>query len=571
MVDNITTEEVEQILDGNIEPRDQQIMDSAAMVDRPDQDFVVQRPVGTGKTEISMMSMLGKAEQMNQEGKDYRAAVVLPSNAMVRQWDERFDDHGLTELLDVRKNKTKDSFSNWGTVNSMPDSMGQRQSNAIQEEDRDFKKHKSLVYGSSSLDPEWFDSSGKTGADVILTTHHLLKSDIENGRVDLDELGLDDIFVDEATSFVARQREANEEDTFYGGHRVARNFQDLVDDMHDDTRFVGLTALPGRKLSPLLDYLGADLISPPEENLEVSMADVESYEHEIEENLMVEDPFARPDEDEEIGYTESVLRTMFNELDDRREQFRYAVINNTDKTIDQDANVYGYVGHGIEEIDEEARNVLRMENNIQRVHEGALETFREDLPAGYTDPKMEAVEELTANWEQENENYILFASHKDTAEYLGEMTAGDTEVVTGDYTDKANESVLEDFGDDVNSVVMTYDYGAEGIDLPEGDHVVHMTDMINPQLKQSATGRAKRGDDIEEHTLRYEFRDESSREAIDYGEDIVQRSTQQTRSRLRRMLGQGETELHDMLQQRTMKGADEKFGHVMNTPPLSDR
>ena len=212
-----------------------------------------------------------------------------------------------------------------------------------------------------------------------------------------------------------------------------------------------------------------------------------------------------------------------------------------------------------------------MENNIQRVHEGAIATFSDDLPTGYTDPKMEAVEGLTANWEQEDDNYILFASHKDTAEYLGEMTAGDTEVVTGDYTDEKNESVLDDFGEDVNSVVMTYDYGAEGIDLPEGDHVLHMTDMINPQLKQSATGRAKRGDDIEEHTLRYEFRDESSREAIDYGEDVVQPSTQRTRSKLRNMMGQSDREIHDMIQQRTMRGADEKFNHALNTPPASDR
>ncbi|MFB6116364.1 MAG: DEAD/DEAH box helicase [Candidatus Nanosalina sp.] len=576
MVEDITVEDVSRILDGSIEPRDQQIMNSAAMIENPQQDFVNRQPVGTGKTEQAMMAMAGKAQQMNSQGEDYRAAVVLPSNSLVRQWDERFEEHGLNELFDVRVNKRKDEFSNWGEVNAMPDSMGTKKSNAIRQEDRDFKKHKERVYGShatpfSDTDELWHGHNieGQEGADIVLTTHHLLKSDIENDRVDLDQFNVDDIFVDEATAFVARQKEANEEDTFYGGHRVAKNFEELVDEMYEDSRFVGLTALPGRKLHPLLDYLGAELISPPQESLEVSMAEVEAYTHEIEENLMVDDPLSRPDEDEKIGYTESVLRSMFSELDDRREQFKYAVINNTDKTIDQDANVFGYVGHSIEEIDEEARNVLRMENDIQRVYEGAVETFKDDLPAGYTDPKMEAVAEMTSEWNQTGENYVLFASHKDTAEYIGEMA--DAEVVTGDYTDESNESVLEEFGTGVNGVVMTYDYGAEGIDLPEGDHVVHMTDRINPQLKQSATGRAKRGSDIEEHTLLYESEDSSDREAIDYGEDSVPVSDQSTRNRLRKMLGQTESELHDMIQSRTMRGADEKYGHVLNTPPRSDR
>ncbi|NMJ77186.1 DEAD/DEAH box helicase [Nanohaloarchaea archaeon] len=572
MADNIEMQDVKEALEGNIEPRQQQIFNTAAMTENPNQNFVNRQPVGTGKTEQAMMAMTAKAHQMSQEDEDYTGLVVLPSNSLVSQWENRFEEHGLSDedLFDVRRSKSKDEFSTFETVRSMPDHMNDRKSQAIKQGKRDFKNHKSLVYGSEALSEDWFNSNGKSGADVILTTHHMLKSDIKNGRIDPENFDVDDVVIDEATAFVARNQESNQEDTFYGGHRVAENFKELMENTYDkdDTRVMGLTALPGRKLEPIIDYLGADLVSPPEESLEVSMAEVDRYINEVEENLMVEDPFSR-DEDEEIGYTESVLKDMFSELDDAREDFRHVVVNNTDQSIRQEANVYGYVGHQNEEIDEHARRVLSIENNIQRVYEGGIGTFKEDLPAGYRNPKMERLEDISAEWDQQNENYIMFASHKDTAEQIGELT--DADVVTGDYTSEHNNSVLEDFGADTNSVVMTYDYGAEGIDLPEGDRVLHMSDRINPQLKLSATGRAKRGDDIEEHTLVYESEDISDREAIDYGEDVVPRSSQSSRNTIRKMLGQTESEIHDMVQERTMRGGGEIYGHLMNTPPASDR
>ncbi|EGQ42942.1 MAG: DEAD/DEAH box helicase domain protein, partial [Candidatus Nanosalina sp. J07AB43] len=236
VVDNIKMDDVKQALEGSIEPRQQQIFSTAAMVEDPNQNFVNRQPVGTGKTEQAMMAMTAKAHNMSQNDEDYRGLVVLPSNSLVSQWESRFEKHGIDseDLFDVRRSKSKDEFSTYDTVTSMPDHMNERKSKAIKQGERDFKSHKSLVYGSGALNEDWFNSTGKSGADVIVTTHQMLKSDIENGRIDPEDLDLDDIVIDEATAFVARNNESNQEGTFYGGHRVAENFKELMEDTYDE-------------------------------------------------------------------------------------------------------------------------------------------------------------------------------------------------------------------------------------------------------------------------------------------------------------------------------------------------
>lgn len=564
-------EDVRTTLDGQMEPREQQVEDSAKIIDN-EGSVVVQRPVGTGKTEVAIQAMLGNA--LSTDGR-YRSLILGPSNSVVSQWENRLEKYNLDEIFDIKRNKKKSEFSQFQNVRNVPSQMGGKRRDMANVEDRELKKHKEKVFGPenvpfSNSDKVWGAHSINTnGADIILSTYQLLDSDIQNNRVDVGNVGFDDIVIDEATCSVAREdlQDLDSDETFFGGYKPAKRFEDLLNSTMDNSNYIALTALPGRKLDAIRDYLGASLIRPQKSNLDASMANVQELEHRFDENTITENVFGN-----EVGVVSHGLNQVEDSLRTSKDELKGEIKAEKGQlaSLSRSVSPYTYANSNNENLRNAAVKALSFEQRAQMIHEGGLSLIEGeievDLPHDYTDPKIEGLDNLSAAWEQKGDNYIVFTTHKETAEYLNELVGRSTTVVDGDRSESHNDNALEGFGDEFNGIFMTYGYGSEGIDLPQGDRIVHMTDNLDPELKHSATGRAKRGQDIKEHTLLYKFEDQNNYDSRDFVEDDGLSSHPETRARLRYMMDL-ETPWEEIIREEQFRENEREYDHILNTVP----
>ena len=563
-------EDVRTALDGSMDVRQQQVEDAAKIIDN-NESVVLQRPVGTGKTETTIQAMLGDA--LSSED-DYQALILGPSNSVVNQWSDRLTEYNLDEVFDIKVNKKKSEFSQHQNIMAANTaSRGRTKRRSMQAvEDQELKKHKEKVFGAENVpfsdsDKIWGQHNvDTTGADIVLSTYHLLDSDIDNNRVDLGGINFDDVVIDEATAVVARDEFQNKDsgENFFGGYKVSKPFEDIVNQTAGTSRYIALTALPGRKLDAIQDYLGAALIRPEESDLQESMANVTERMHSFGESASEEDVF---------GKERGVVQNRLNSVEDTLGNFRNELkgkVRDAGGKADMKTSAYAYANSNDEAIRNAAVKALSYEHKAQMLHEGGVEIlegdFDEDLPEDYTDPKIDGLQTLTSHWDQEGENYVVFTSHKETAEYLNQIAEGSTAVVDGDKSESQNEETLEQFGEEFNGIFMTYGYGGEGIDLPEGDRIVHMTDHIDPELKQSATGRAKRGKDITEHTLLYDFEEATQYDSSEFVEDDNLSSHPVTRAQLRHLLGENSA-WEQIITEEQYRENSREYDHILNTEP----
>lgn len=566
--------QVRKVLDGSMESREQQIEDASKIIDNRE-NVIVQRPVGTGKTEVTLQALLGNALEVEQRtDESYKALITVPRGEMVDQWFQRMQNYNMDQLFDIKKNKVKNNFSNFKEIREVPSQKNKHSRSMRGVENQEFKKHKEKVFGGenvpfSNSEKIWgAHSVNADGADIVVSTYQLLHSDIQNNRVNIGNVGFNDVIIDECTSIESRDSLQNKEDeVHHGGYKVATQYQDLLSETLVDSNFIGLTAMPGRKMPYMLRDLGASLVSPDENDLTESMANISRESHNVYISQREENVFDKE---------KKIISKRLGELRNYAENFRCELKNKVEEetgSVGSLESPYKYANSDNDELRNSAIRALSNEQKIQALYEGGLsligDTFEESLPSDFSDPKIERLERLVNEFELRDENYLVFATQRKVSEYLDQQLNGSLEVVNGNKNDTHNEYALNEFGNEHDGLIMTYGYGSEGLDLPEGDHIVHMTDHLDPELKQSATGRVKRGKDIIEHTLLYDFERNTEPRENQYIEEEGMDTTPETRARLKYMLNP-ETSYDDLIARERLNQKERERDHILNTPPKVD-
>lgn len=479
----------------SMEPRDYQLRISAGLLDNPDSNYEIQMDVGAGKTETVITPI---AYRMANED-DYSAMVIVPTQNLATQWKDRLKEYNVDKLGSIRKNKgtndcstfhqrTKTTDNHWdGGFNGYD--ADDRLDILQQEQARELQRQKRLSYN----------------ADVMVSTYHQVASDIENHDLPEDFLEFDEIIVDEATHFVSRNylSDFDKDEAYPGGYRIDKRFEDLYEMTKDDTRYIGLTALPGKKLGHIMGLMDAELISPPHEEITLYTPDVDTE--------------VRPVDGDKI---EDALHQVNKGLGNRIERFQHTLLTELDHHTSRPQAQYqtiNYVGHENDDVDAAARSVLSLQNRRTRLLEADTTLNGDLLPENYRSPKIDKLRELHHDWTSEHEQYLIFTNFRDTARNISEQLGEFTGLYTGEVNADTRDTALEDFKNGVlDGLVMTYDAGGEGLDLYTADHVVQMSPDITSSKRQSAVGRAKRGDGVREHILRYDAHHISAPPILDH-------------------------------------------------------
>ncbi|MFB6147391.1 MAG: DEAD/DEAH box helicase family protein, partial [Candidatus Nanohaloarchaea archaeon] len=288
------------ILDG-VGDRDYQLETAAELLDHPDENYVVNMPVGGGKTETAL-ELIAAAHNSFE---DYSAIVVSPNRRVEDQWYDRIREYGLDEILDVSRNRPRDTEHGMVGTHFRSEDGG-----------RDLHQRRKRVENwerqrrNNDKHEDFLDS------DVVLTTYQLLDSDVRNDRIDDEILSkYDDIIIDEATHFVAVDNVGPEVGKQF---RTNRYFDRFYDALGDDTRTVGLTAMYGGRMEAVQDQLDARLVRPSQERVDRYRPDIER----LEPNLAI---------DTDIVY-------MLSDIRDQYRKTRHAIGRELGR--DQDVNIY---------------------------------------------------------------------------------------------------------------------------------------------------------------------------------------------------------------------------------------
>jgi len=471
---------VDNLLEGDVsmsgaEERDYQVKTAAELLDRPHDNALVQAEVGAGKTEIGLQAI---AAQQNYRD-DYSAMVVVPNRRLLSQWVDRIDAYDME--LDVKVNENsanEDRQVVEGRIPSHPEITDHDEQKLIERERQKRNPTKEKM----------------RTADLFVTTYDQLSHDIRNDKINDLEIDFDEVVIDEATHAVSQIMPGDTEDSeeYVGGFRLDKRFQDFFDGLYADTRIVGLTAMPGARIRSMSDVLDADVIKPPEDQLDEHTPEVESSAFEFE--------------DETLESLSTGLKVRYrNSMDALGNQLEkeYDIPEANPRLAIQFANVGGEVGKA-------ARNVLKKRSELAKFSEAVA--YPEGGDQGYkTTPKGEFLRDMSVNLPSVDEQYIVFTKHRSTAENAVELMSenADVETVNGERTNGQNDEAINAYRDgDLDALVMTYGAGGEGLDLDNADRIIHLSSYNSPSQRASATGRGKRGSDVTEHNLGYGFEPE---------------------------------------------------------------
>jgi len=454
--------ETKKTLSG-IDEREYQIEIAAELLENTEQNTIIQGDVGMGKTETALMEM---AARSNQKNSDYSAMIITPNRRLEKQWEDRIDEYELG--FDVRTNQT----ANNGLHRELRNTHNKEAKQRIKQHTKGegFKQRK---------------RNDITNSDVFITTFQLLSSDIQNNRITDLNMNFDEVFVDEATHMVSNMTMGDAENgkSFVPGYKIDERFHDFADGLAG-TRIVGLTALPGRKLGPMQDIFGAEVISPSEE-VEKHLPDVYTTAQEYQSQEMLD------------------VKTL-QSLDLRQKtiNFQDAVRQEYNTTPDSDV-AYQFIGDGNDHIEKAAAGLMKARSEAAKISEAVIVP---DLTGAELTPKGEYLRELSMDSVQNNEQYIGFAQHISTANNMAQIAEGQVGLVTGQKSKSQNENTIEQYKNgELDGLVMTYGVGGEGLDLGMTDHVLHTSTYISRDSRLSATGRGKRDGGVIEHTPHYDF------------------------------------------------------------------
>lgn len=517
------TNMAEITLDG-VEQRDYQLETAAEMLDNPQENYVVNMPVGGGKTETALEMI---ATQYNQD-EDYSTMIVLPSRRIEDQWFERMEEYGLDDEIEIVRNRTQkqmsattDSGKMTGTHFRGSDNGGSklRESRKRLEQWEEQRKNNSK------------EEQLREG-DIILTTYQLLDSDLKNGRIDESILSeYKDIIVDETTHFAAidgiPRPEAGKQ--FRTNQYFDRMYEEIQE--NDETRVVGLTAMYGSKMEAVQDQLDARLVRPSQERVDEFRPELERFQ-----------PNLAPDSD---------TINLLSGLEDQYRKLR-GTIGRKMEDPSPEVNLYTLQNLVNEtgEISQMAQKGLKLKSLQSRIQEGTFnslrpykddiieiadgfpvyrseikEAFENGIPAGenpeldqkklenpreHDAPLFPTMKELGAQKLQNqvlerDEQALYFVRHVDTANDLPNVLPGSTGVITGQTDREDQRSLIQDFDTgEIDSLAMTYGSGGEGLDFSNAENVVLMGEPRTVQEHQNAVGRIRRGEGPKrEHSMIY--------------------------------------------------------------------
>ena len=511
-----------------IDPREYQIDTAATLYENQDQSYIVNMPVGGGKTETAIEALAAAG----QEHEDYGALVVLPDRRVEKQWYDRMQDNEIEALLDVERNPKKDTtpIDNEKThFRYRDDGAGaiKERKQRIQDWEQQQRNDKSGIF---------------TGDNVVLTTYQLLDSDITHDRVDGRALEqYNDIIVDEATNVVARDAAVGEQtDNSYRQNEYFATMFEELDTALDEPRYIGLTALVGDRTQAVAEELDADLLRPDIEAVNAYRPDLEQV-------------------DPHLAYDQPLLH-LIGALDEREENTGHALKTMLKEEGHQNPSVGSSALQQYAERDDEigalSQKIFQyraMKSRLQEATSGALQPFEDDVAqllgeAGIDqpgqllgeafenatrpgeDPQRDAIKQseeyhhedhrtdwstlfptmkelgvhqLHEQFQEQDHQSLVFVRHRATAEDLPNILPGDTAVMTGGTGDQDQRDIIDAYHDgDLDTIAMTYSLGAEGLDFGTADHVVLMGEPRTVEEHHNAVGRIRRGDGPKwEHAL----------------------------------------------------------------------
>lgn len=513
--------------------------ETAAVLFEEDDSYIVNMPVGGGKTETAIEALATSVDTEDE----YGAIVLLPDRRIEDQWYERMTGYGLDDHVDIERNETVSTkpMDNTSTHFRSYDDGGSAlrdRRDRIKDWERDQRDDKGGLF---------------TGDNIVLSTYQLLDSDIDYDRVDGHALAqYDDIILDEATNLVAHDSAVGDAiDT--AAYRLNDYFSGLFEELEtapEEPRWIGLTALVGDRTDAVTDELDAAVVRPSIEAVDAYRPDAQQ----VEPHLATDGP----------------LLDLLMAIEERERTTSYALYNLLEEEGQDDVTLSStalqqYAGRD-DEVGGLAQKVFQyrvMQSRVQEGTYGSLEPYAEDIqsmldqtglnhqddriiaeafehgvPAG-ADPDRDAAKLENEDWQLEDwemlfptmkeagirnlhqqfdkqgHQSLVFVRHRDTAADLPNILPGETGVLTGETSDSDQRTLLDAYDDgDLDTIAMTYSIGAEGLDFGAADHVVLMGEPRSVEEHHNAVGRIRRGDGpkwehaminySQNHSFRYE-------------------------------------------------------------------
>lgn len=248
------------------------------------ENYIVLSPTGSGKTEVGMIV---SAYKLN-ENPDKRTMILASDQRLVNQWYERFEKYGLTDKMSVRVNPTKAGVTGpWETGGVyQKDKFGY-----LKRRDFASRWERRIMKAKRGFDTERFEDMKREAydADVMISTHQLIQSDIKRERVGSSDFKkFQTLIADEAPLSLAYDESAiegefDENDIKY---RFSRYYEDIVTRLPSSTQFIGLTAFPGKKAFALKKFFSAEIIKPEESLIENYLPDFQTSRIEVRDEFV---------------------------------------------------------------------------------------------------------------------------------------------------------------------------------------------------------------------------------------------------------------------------------------------
>ncbi|MDY6778252.1 MAG: DEAD/DEAH box helicase family protein [Candidatus Nanohaloarchaea archaeon] len=524
-----------------VEHRDYQIEAAAELLENPRQDYVVNMPVGGGKTETAL-ELIGARSNLDP---DYSSLIIVPNRRVEDQWYDRFRDYDVDEFLDIARNQPKSQQTGMVGTHFKGSDPGGSELHERRQRIQNWEQEQ--LQSSKTQD--------FTESDVVLTTYQLLDSDIQNGRIDGGLIAdYDDVIIDEVTHFVAVAEEQHPDAEVPLNFRPNKYFDRFYDALtgEDGTRVIGLTGLYGDRLDAIEGELGTEIIRPSKERVDHHRPTLERQDPNLAQDPQaiyilggldnayretrytvksmlegegVEDPSVdlyslqtHAGRDDEIG----ILATKALKQRTLRSRIQEGTYNSLKPFEDEivEALRFGISEEEIEQEFEEGRSVADdPERGRQKLE--ALEAGEYELPL-FPTLKEVGVRNLQNQMLDAGHQALYFVRHVDTAQDLPNILPGSTGVITGGTSRQQQVDILDEFiGGGLDALAMTYDVGGEGLDFSNAEHVVLMGEPRTVQEHQNAVGRIRRGEGPKyEHALiyhdhQYEWRYEQYMDLLD--------------------------------------------------------
>jgi superfamily II DNA or RNA helicase len=504
--------------------RSYQVRTAAALLSNPDTHHIVNIPVGGGKTETALEYI---AAAYNDTPDSYTALITCPNGRLQSQWKARIEEYDLTDHLDLYVNekastKTRQTKTHFRASDSGGKSLRDRKQRLKEWEDDSFSQSKQQSIAA---------------ADIVLSTHQLLKSDIDNGRFDAEFLNTQttDLIVDEVTNFLAVDQQPGFSDTANSPreYRLSKYYAPYANDLSSPSspRLIGLTGLIGPRIDGIQSLFDTTLIRPDLDAINEYRPDVSTVGphttagggiERLLEGLQAQFQTAKTRLYRLVGDNIDAEHITIDHLQHYAQQsgkpahtaqhafkiksmvsrLREGTYQSLHPHQDTLIDYVGQVANRFEPVDPDDLKTAFSEGH----HAGADETGQggqwESL---FPTAKERGIRRLHTQFLEEDHQSVVFVRHIDTAESLPAILPGDTAVITGAVDSSSQEDILKRYTDgSLDTVVMTYSVGAEGLDLATAKHVVLLGLPQNKEQYHNAVGRVRRGEGPKyEHPLLY--------------------------------------------------------------------